>query len=91
MLPQLDANLTDDVEKSIFWGPVTRMPQEFSAADREAFTAAFRTTVRTTPAYRKLRTFIADGPPSAATPFGRVRRRAPPGTNTTCATTPCVR
>src|SRR5215510_8004935 len=35
VLPQLDANITDDVEKSIYWGPVSRMPQDFSAADRE--------------------------------------------------------
>ena len=25
----------DDAEKSIFWGPVTNMPKDFSAADRE--------------------------------------------------------
>jgi len=62
VLPQLDANITDDVEKSIFWGPVTNMPKEFPVADRERLTVAFRNLVglQLTPAYRKLRTFIAD-------------------------------
>ncbi len=62
VLPQLDANAPDEVEKSIFWGPVARMPQDFSAADRERLTTAFRNLIGTqlTPAYRKLRSFIAD-------------------------------
>lgn len=61
VLPQLDANAVDEVEKSIFWGPVTRMPQSFGAADRERLTNAFRNLIGTqlTPAYRKLRNFIA--------------------------------
>jgi uncharacterized protein (DUF885 family) len=62
VLPQLDANAVDDVEKSVFWGPVTRMPADFSAADRERLTTAFRNLIGTqlTPAYRKLRKFIAE-------------------------------
>ena len=62
VLPQLDANIADDAEKSIFWGPITKMPEEFSAADRDRLTAAFRALISTqlTPAYRKLRVFIAD-------------------------------
>ncbi len=62
VLPQLDANAVDDVEKSIFWGPVAKMPAEFSAADRERLTTAFRNLISTqlNPAYRKLRVFIAD-------------------------------
>src|SRR6185503_18875376 len=62
VLPQLDANIADDVEKSIFWGPVTNMPKDFAAADRERLTTAFRNLIGTqlTPAYRKLRNFIAD-------------------------------
>jgi uncharacterized protein (DUF885 family) len=61
-LPQLDANAVDDPEKSIFWGPIERMPKDFPAADRERLTAAFRTLISTqlTPAYRRMRTFIAD-------------------------------
>jgi uncharacterized protein (DUF885 family) len=62
VLPQLDANAVDEVEKSIFWGPITNMPKEFSAADRERLTTAFRDLITTqlTPAYRKLRKFIAE-------------------------------
>lgn len=74
VLPQLDANITDEVEKSIFWGPVSRMPAEFSAEDRERLTTAFRNLVGTqlTPAYRKLREFIADEYlPKCRDTFGR--------------------
>jgi uncharacterized protein (DUF885 family) len=74
VLPQLDANTPADVEQSIFWGPVTRMPADFPAADRERLTAAFRVLVTTqlTPAYRRLRTFIADEYlPKAQGAFGR--------------------
>lgn len=62
VLPQLDANIVDDPEKSIFWGPVTNMPKEFSAADRERLTAGFRTmiTAQLNPAYKRLRAYIAD-------------------------------
>ena len=74
VLPQLDANAVDDVEKSIFWGPVTRMPREFGAADRDRLTTAFRNLISTqlTPAYRRLRAFIADEYlPKATANFGR--------------------
>jgi len=62
VLPQLDANIVDDVEKSIFWGPITEMPKEFSAADRERLTAAFRTLFggQILPAYKRLRGYIAN-------------------------------
>ena len=62
VLPQLDANIVEDVEKSIFWGPVAKMPQEFSAADRDRLTAAFRTMigVQLIPAYKRLRAYIGD-------------------------------
>jgi uncharacterized protein (DUF885 family) len=62
VLPQLDANIVDDAEKGIFWGPITQMPKEFSAADRERLTAAFRVLIGTqlTPAYKRLRAYIAD-------------------------------
>lgn len=74
VLPQLDANAVDDVEKSIFWGPVARMPQGFSAADRDRLSSAFRNLIATqlNPAYRKLRAFIAEEYlPKATENFGR--------------------
>jgi len=62
VLPQLKANITDDVEKSIFWGPIKNMPKEFSQADRDRLTAAYRTMISTqlVPAYQRLHAYIAD-------------------------------
>ena len=74
VLPQLDANTQEDAGKSIFWGPIQRLPADFSAADRDRLTAAFRTLVsaKLTPAYRKLRVFIADEYlPKTQNAFGR--------------------
>jgi uncharacterized protein (DUF885 family) len=74
VLPQLDANTSEDVEKSTFWGPITNMPKDFSAADRERLTTAFRNLVGTqlNPAYKKLRAFIADEYlPKTRDTFGR--------------------
>ncbi len=61
VLPQLQANIADEAEKSIFWGPVTNFPKDFSAADRERLTTAFRVMITTqlTPAYRRLHAYIA--------------------------------
>jgi uncharacterized protein (DUF885 family) len=60
VLPQLEDLIAADPEKSIFWGPVENMPKDFSAADRERLTAAYRTLVSTqlTPAYQRLRDYI---------------------------------
>jgi uncharacterized protein (DUF885 family) len=62
VLPQLKANITDNPEESIFWGPITNMPKEFSQADRERLTAAYRGLISTqlVPAYRRLRAYISD-------------------------------
>jgi uncharacterized protein (DUF885 family) len=62
VVPQLDANIVDDPEKSIFWGPITNMPKDFPAEDRARLTAAFRTLISTQiiPAYQRLRTYVVD-------------------------------
>jgi len=62
VLPQLEANITDDPTKSIFWGPIANLPKDFSATDRDRLAAAFRTLIATllTPAYQRLHTYIAD-------------------------------
>jgi uncharacterized protein (DUF885 family) len=62
VLPQLDANIVEEAEKSIFWGPIARMPKEFSVADRERLTAAFRNMIGTqlVPAYKRLRAYVGD-------------------------------
>ncbi|HEV8695004.1 MAG TPA: DUF885 family protein, partial [Lysobacter sp.] len=62
VLPQLDAIIKDKPEESLFWGPIERMPKDFSDADRQRLTAAYREMIgnEILPAYRHLRTFIAD-------------------------------
>ena len=62
VLPQLAANIGDDAEKNIFWGPINNLPKDFSAADRQRLTAAFRTMIDTqlVPAYKRLHAYIAD-------------------------------
>jgi uncharacterized protein (DUF885 family) len=74
VLPQLDANIVDDPQKSIFWGPIASMPREFPEADRARLTAAFRATITTqlVPAYRRLRAYVADEYlPKTRDTFGR--------------------
>ena len=62
VLPQLDANRRRRRREEHFLGADHADAQGVSAADRERLTAAFRNLIGTqiTPAYRKLRTFIAE-------------------------------
>jgi uncharacterized protein (DUF885 family) len=62
VLPQLEALTVEDPTKSIFWGPIEKLPKDFPAADRERLTAAYRALITTqlNPAYQRLRTYIAD-------------------------------
>lgn len=62
VVPQLDALINDDPEKTLFWGPIARMPKSFPAADRERLTKAYRAMISSEvmPAYKRLRTFIND-------------------------------
>jgi len=61
-LPQLQAHVVARPEDSIFWGPVKKLPETFSAADRERLTAAYRAAIETklVPAYRRLHDFMRD-------------------------------
>jgi uncharacterized protein (DUF885 family) len=45
-LPQLSAHVVSDVEKSLFYGPIRNLPADFTQADRERLTAAYRTAIR---------------------------------------------
>jgi uncharacterized protein (DUF885 family) len=62
VIPQLDALIKDRPEDTLFWGPVRTMPADFSDADKQRLTAAYRDMIgqRVMPAYKKLRAFIAD-------------------------------
>jgi uncharacterized protein (DUF885 family) len=61
VIPQLDANIVADPEKSIFWGPIANFPKDFSATDKERLTAAYRSLIsaQLVPAYQRLRDYIS--------------------------------
>jgi uncharacterized protein (DUF885 family) len=60
VVPQIDALMNADPEKTVFWGPIKAMPESFSAADKARLTAAYREMVgqRLMPSLKKLRDFI---------------------------------
>ncbi|HET7230798.1 MAG TPA: DUF885 domain-containing protein [Longimicrobium sp.] len=62
VLPQLEAHVVSDPTASVFYGPVTRMPESFSAADRARLTAAYTAAIRDrlVPAFRRLHGFVRD-------------------------------
>jgi uncharacterized protein (DUF885 family) len=62
VLPQLQAQIVERPEDSIYWGPVRDMPQGFADADRQRLTQAYRTAIESqiVPAYRRLHAYIAD-------------------------------
>ena len=62
VLPQFDALIKEKPEDTLFWSPISNMPKDFSPADRERLTAAYRDMIgqQLLPAYRKVRSFIAD-------------------------------
>jgi uncharacterized protein (DUF885 family) len=62
VIPQLDKVIAAKPEDSMFWGPVKNMPADFSDADKQRLTDAYRTMVadQVNPAYQRLRAFIAD-------------------------------
>ncbi|OGX88012.1 DUF885 domain-containing protein [Hymenobacter glacialis] len=62
MLPQMrgkDIAVTDPT-KSLFYGPITRMPKDFSDADKTRLTAAYKQAISTglVPAYKKMGDFL---------------------------------
>jgi uncharacterized protein (DUF885 family) len=62
VLPQLDALISDDPTKTLFWGPVAKMPESFPAADKARLTEAYRKMIadEMMPSYVRLRDFIRD-------------------------------
>ena len=62
VLPQLDGVVSDDPEKTPFWGPIAKLPADFSEADRTRLIGAYRSMIsqQLVPAYRGLRTYLAD-------------------------------
>ena len=62
VVPQLDNIISDNPEKSLFWGPISKMPKDFSDADKKRLTDDYRKLIadQLMPAYKKLRAFIND-------------------------------
>ncbi|NOT90039.1 MAG: DUF885 family protein [Lysobacter sp.] len=61
VLPQFDALIADQADKTLFWGPVKNMPATFSDADKARITAEYKAMIEQEimPAYRRVREFIA--------------------------------
>lgn len=61
VLPQFDALINDDPEKTLFWGPIRNLPTTFSDADKARITAEYRTMIaqEIMPAFKRMREFIA--------------------------------
>ena len=59
-IPQLDALIVDEVEKSLFYRPIENMPGTINAEEKARITAAYMEAIssRLHPAYRKLRDFL---------------------------------
>jgi uncharacterized protein (DUF885 family) len=62
MIPQLEALQTEDVTKSVFYGPVNKFPASFSDADKIRLTEAYKKLITDyiNPSYKKLAIFIKD-------------------------------
>ncbi|MEE8119203.1 MAG: DUF885 domain-containing protein [Gammaproteobacteria bacterium] len=60
-LPQLAAHVIDDPEQSVFWGPISNFPEEFSDEDKTRLTEAYRTAIteQIVPAYQRVHDYIA--------------------------------
>ena len=62
VVPQFDALITAKPEDSQFWGPIKALPADFSEADKQRLTEAFRGLIseQLMPAMQKERDFIAN-------------------------------
>ncbi|MCL1125399.1 DUF885 domain-containing protein [Shewanella surugensis] len=45
MIPQLQAQLVEDVTKSVFYQPITQFPNDFSETDQQALTTQYRALI----------------------------------------------
>lgn len=62
MIPQMKAMVSDSIKKSLFYTPVTQLPDSISAGDKESITAAFADYISNyiNPAYQKLAKFLEE-------------------------------
>ncbi len=62
VLPQLESQFAESADASSFFNSISNMPAEFSDADRERLTAAYKQAIeeKIIPAYKRLHNFIGD-------------------------------
>jgi uncharacterized protein (DUF885 family) len=62
MLPQMNDIQSADPAKSLFYGPINKMPADFSAADKERLSKEYAALItdHLNPAYKKLGAFLKD-------------------------------
>jgi uncharacterized protein (DUF885 family) len=60
MIPQMRGMITANIQQSIFYQPITRLPKDFSPEDKVRLTTAYTTAINTiiNPAYKKLGDFL---------------------------------
>lgn len=60
MIPQLEAMVVVDATKSMFYGPIAKLPDAVPAADKARLTTAYQQAITTelVPAYQKLSVFL---------------------------------
>ncbi|KAA9338151.1 DUF885 domain-containing protein [Hymenobacter busanensis] len=60
MIPQMNDLVVTDPTKSLFYGPINKLPASFSAADKQRITEAYRTAIMNelVPTYRRLGQFL---------------------------------
>jgi uncharacterized protein (DUF885 family) len=60
MIPQMQDMVVTDVTKSLFYGPVTSFPREFSDQDKKRLTGEYTALIKNVlfPSYQKLATFL---------------------------------
>jgi len=61
-LPQIQSQIVDSAEESDFYAPIEKMPEEFSAQNRERLTAAYKDAIenKIVPAYERMSNFVGD-------------------------------
>lgn len=62
VIPQLKAHLVDDLSKSVFYGPLKKIPQSISDSEKEALTSRFEASISDViiPAYQRMHDFIVN-------------------------------
>ena len=60
MIPQMDAMVVSNAAKSLFYGPVNKFPENFTADDKKRFTDAYVRLIneQLVPSYKKLGDFL---------------------------------